>query len=233
MPNNIGIAGLGNMGRRIAKAADAHASVVGYDIADSCMKDVCGQSIEQAKNVERLLEQDMIILALPGGEVLTFLQKYCSLSAALWVNMSTFVTRKQMNDVLGHDTCISCKIIGHSDVLMENGRPTFILDPGKHVSSCDLDMVQIILENCGDVVFDDEKKYSNVNLWAAEAAMKAVSELVMKLEGFPKEVVRSAVHQVLVGTAMQFPYDKIDYFHRLVISRNQNIGPALGLNENC
>jgi hypothetical protein len=149
----------------------------------------------------------------------------------LWVNISTFVTLKDMIHRVGPAVnLVSLKIIGHFEVISPRNKAVFIIHR-RHPENERMAEIEGILKNVGTVIYDDEEKYLEVNYIAAAEAMKGVLKAANYLNnlGLDRQVIHAAIQQGSIGSARQFPYAKPDYFHEWVYSRNPGLKE---MNEN-
>jgi pyrroline-5-carboxylate reductase len=229
----VSIIGAGQMGTQIGKVASEQHEVIFFDKDSSRSREAAKRfHAKYENNLPDVLNSPIIILAVAGDVVIDLIQKYHARSPreTLWVNISTFVTLKDIRDITGDvDNVLSCKIIGHFEMMSPENKCVFVIHneyPKNELTTT----LEDIFREVGIVIYDDEEKYLKVNYMAAEEAMKSVINLARKLQNMnmKSHVVNAAIKQVFLGTAQQFPYLEPDYFHELVY---QKIPELKGLNE--
>ncbi len=229
----VSIIGAGQMGTQIGKVASEQHEVIFFDKDSSRSREAAKRfHAKYENNLPDVLNSPIIILAVAGDVVIDLIQKYHARSPreTLWVNISTFVTLKDIRDITGDvDNVLSCKIIGHFEMMSPENKCVFVIHNEYPKNESTTTLVDIFRE-VGIVIYDDEEKYLKVNYMAAEEAMKSVINLARKLQNMnmKSHVVNAAIKQVFLGTAQQFPYLEPDYFHELVY---QKIPELKGLNE--
>lgn len=223
---NIGVVGAGMMGGNIVKSAAKLGCVRIFDTDSSRAANTASCTGQRAcGSVEDLLDCEVIFLAVPGDAVIPLLNRCIDKAPnTLWVNISTLLNREHLKIAFPEArNIISIKIIGQADSMAGGMMPVIIVDP-LYKDIAGREIVDILGE-VGEVVFDDEKKYLDVNLYAAEAAMLTAASLADKLlaMGIDKRAICAAIKSVFTGTAAQFPYQAQDYFHKLVLERHRGI----------
>ncbi|MBW2066860.1 MAG: NAD(P)-binding domain-containing protein [Deltaproteobacteria bacterium] len=224
----IGVIGAGQMGSQIGKVASEDHDVVYYDIDNSKACSAAAEShCRYEEEINGVLESQIIFLAVPKEGVVNLLRRYHTIVSrgTLWVNISTFITLKEIREIT-EDTSniVSCKIIGHFERMSPAHRCAFVIH--REVPENPLvGIVEEVFRRVGTTIYDDENRYLEVNYIAATEAMKGVLATAKKLKdlNFPTPIIEAAVQQVFVGTAGQFPYRNPDYFHDLVYGRNPGL----------
>ncbi|MBW1802336.1 MAG: NAD(P)-binding domain-containing protein [Deltaproteobacteria bacterium] len=225
---SISVFGAGQMGTRIGEVACREHDVVFFDIdPEKAQQSADRFGGRSANDIRQALDSQILFLAVPGSAVIQLLKDHYSAVSmdTLWVNISTFVTLKDMQAVTGKSgNIISCKIIGQSELVSDENPSAFIIDSSQSESSL-VPVVGDIFKKVGVVIFDHEEKYREVNYIGAAEAMRGVIYVANTLRdmGLQKEVIRAAITQVFIGTAIQFPYANPDYFHDLVYGRNPGL----------
>ncbi|HEX9060585.1 MAG TPA: NAD(P)-binding domain-containing protein [Clostridia bacterium] len=223
---NIGVVGAGMMGCNIVKSAAKSGCVKVFDVDFTRASNAAYDFGQIAcKSFDDLLDCEVIFLAVPGSAVIPLLNDYINKTEnALWINISTLLNQEHLkNSFPEARNILSIKIIGQAGSMTNGMMPVIIVDPvyGDVVTREILD----ILGEVGEVVFDYEKKYLDVNMYAAEAAMVTAATLAEKLfaMNIDKKAIHAAIKGVFTGTAAQFPYGDQDYFHKLVFVRHPDM----------
>jgi len=224
----VGVIGAGQMGFQIGKVAKKDHDVVFFDIDQGKSKSAAKQlHTRYGDEIQKTLESDIIFLAVPGKDVIECLEKHHTTVSkeTLWVNISTFVTLKDMKAVTRDaSNMASCKIIGHSEMMSPTSQCVFVIHH-VHPENELMSVVEAIFEKVGITIYDDESKYLEVNYIAAAESMRSalhVADILRSMDiSYP--VIEAAVKQILTGTASQFPYEEHDYFHDLVYQRNPGL----------
>ena len=224
----ISVFGAGQMGTRIGEVASRDHDVIFFDTEPEKAQHAANRfGAQSANDIRHALSSQILFLAVPGSAVIELIKDhYTAVSRdTLWVNISTFVTLKNMVEITGESlNMVSCKIIGQSEMVSDENPCAFILD-STHSENALISVVEAIFKKVGVVIIDDEGKYSEVNYIAASEAMRAVLSLANTLRhmGLQREVIMAAVKHVFIGTVQQFPYATTDYFHDLVYDRNPGL----------
>jgi hypothetical protein len=224
----VGIVGAGQMGTQIGKVASDDHDVIFYDIDRGKSRHAADKlNVRYEDELHEILRSHIIFLAVPGNAVIELLKEYQgSVSKeTLWVNISTFVTLKEMISVTGDGSnLVSCKIIGHFEMMSPTNPCAFVIHQ-VHPENDLTSIVEKIFKRVGITIYDDENKYLEINYIAAAEAMRGVLNVAKLLRSldiqFP--IIEAAIKQVFVGSAGQFPYANPDYFHDLVYKRNPEL----------
>ena len=227
----VGIVGAGQMGTQIGKVASDDHDVIFYDIDRGKSRHAADKlNVRYEDEIHEILRSHIIFLAVPGSAIIELLKEYqASVSKeTLWVNISTFVTLKDIISVTGDGSnLVSCKIIGHFEMMSSTNPCAFVIHqvlPKNDLTST----VEQIFKRVGITIYDDENKYLEINYLAAAEAMRGALNVAKRLRSldiqFP--IIEAAIKQVFVGSAGQFPYANPDYFHDLVYKRKSRAKEA-------
>ena len=224
----VGVIGAGQMGLQIGKVSSEDHDVIYYDIDRTKSRRAAIESHARYDDeIKDVLKSHVIFLAVPKDGVTDLLKRYHPIVSrdTLWVNISTFVTLKEIMMITGDvSNIVSCKIIGHFERISPSHRCAFVIHK-EHPDSRLMETVEKIFRRVGITVYDDENRYLEVNYIAAAEAMKGVLNTAAKLKdlNIQNQIIEAAVQQVFLGTAGQFPYRNPDYFHDLVYQRNPEL----------
>jgi pyrroline-5-carboxylate reductase len=224
----VSVIGAGQMGTQIGKVASKQHEVIFFDKDLDRSKEAAHRfHSKYENNIFEVLDSPIIILAVSGNAVIDLIRKYHAQSPreTLWVNISTFVTLKDIKDITGDvDNVLSCKIIAHFERMSLESKCVFVIH-NEHPENALTATLEGIFREAGIVIYDDEEKYLEVNYLAAQEAMKSVIHLAGKLQSMDmgSHVINAAVKQVFLGTAQQFPFAKPDYFHDLVYQKTPGL----------
>jgi len=224
----IVIVGAGQMGTQIGKAACKDNDVIFYDIDQEKSRSVAKlNNAGYSNNLQEIDTPDIVFLCVPKNAVIEILQNDDAnvSTETLWVNISTFITRKEITDITGSsENIVSCKIIGHFERISPTNKGVFVIH-SEHPENERMAVVEDILQNVGTVIYDDEEKYREVNYIAAAEAMKGVlhTATLLREKGMGELVINAAVRQIFIGSALQFPFAESDYFLELVYQRNPGL----------
>ena len=230
----VAVVGAGQMGTQIGKTACKDNDVIFYDIDQDKSRSAARLcNARYSDTAQEIITTDIVFLCVPKKGVIEWLQKSYSKASmeTVWVNICTFLTLKDILDFTGSaENIVSCKIIGHFQMISPTSRGVFIIHP-EHPENERMLTIEKILKNVGEVIYDDEGKYLEVNYIAASEGMKGVLHTanLLRKRGLKDQVIHAAIRQVFIGTALQFPYAEPDYFHELVYQRNPGLKE---LNEN-
>ena len=224
----ISVIGAGQMGTRIGEVASRDHDVIFFDIDPEKMQQAANRyGAQTADDLRNALSSHILFLAVPGSVVIELLKDYYAAVSkdTLWVNISTFVTLKNMVEITGKSrNIVSCKIIGQSEMVSDDNPCAFILD-STHSENALISVVEDIFKKVGVVIIDDEEKYTEVNYIAASEGMKGVLSVANTLRnmGLQREVIEAAVKHVFLGTVQHFPFEAPDYFIDLIYDRNPGL----------
>ena len=111
----VGVIGAGQMGSQIGKVSSEDHDVIYYDIDGTKGRRAAIESHARFEDeIEEVLKSHVIFLAVPKDGVTDLLKRYHAIVSrdTLWVNISTFVTLKEMMMITGDvSNIVSCKII--------------------------------------------------------------------------------------------------------------------------
>jgi pyrroline-5-carboxylate reductase len=212
----ISIVGAGQMGTQIGKAACKDNDVIFYDIDHDKSRSAAKlYNAGYSNTLQEIDTPDIIFLCVPKNAVMELIHNdYVKGSTeTLWVNICTFITRKEIINTTGSFERIS-----------PTNKGVFIIH-SEHPENERMAVVEDILQNVGAVIYDDENKYLEVNYIAASEAMKGVLHTanLLREKGIGEKVINAAIRQIFIGSALQFPYAEPDYFHELVYQRNPGL----------
>ncbi|MDH4163819.1 MAG: NAD(P)-binding domain-containing protein [Nitrospirota bacterium] len=225
----IGIIGYGKMGSILASGLEGHCRILVHDIDPAKKEKAMTCGLRFAEDLLTLTEAEILFLVVGKKEAE---ETICALSRivnkpTLLVNVATDLVLDDVVSIVSNRFLhpVSIKIIGEADAMSMGRYSLFVINAER---TEDVATVGTLLLHLGSVITDDERRYCDINLIAAEEIMLAAGRICAKLysKGLSREVVHTAVSSTSLGTLYQFPWKDMDYFHRRIFSKNKEL-PAI------
>lgn len=216
----VGLVGVGRMGRELARRLAARVDLTVYDRDPASLEAVCDElQINSAPSIEELAALGTVILAVPDLEVINCLKDFNQLKMPLVViNVATNVAQHVLEESAArHVRCIGVKFIGHA------GEMTLGLDPVIIINERPAELVplaQDIFSAVGPVVVGKADMVTSVNTLAAERALEAavhIEESLLQQGVTSPDIVRSAIRQVAAGVLKAYADRDLGPFAREIV----------------
>lgn len=198
----IGLIGVGRMGRVLAKLLVGHVELCLFDRNIEQMKQIATElNITTVNSLKEIVQKGTVILAVPDNEVINCVEIFNQINSPIRViNIATNVTQQMLEKVAAvHVKCISIKIIGHANEIALGQRPVIIVDefPADSV----LEMVEIF-QSVGQVLVGKADIVHSINTIAAQKAIEAavgIEEALREQNITEPIIIKNAIRQVAAG----------------------------------
>lgn len=216
----VGLIGLGRMGRVLARRLSDHVELTVFDRnADkvTALQEELG--VKAAGSMEELAALGIVILAVPDPEVISCIKDFNQMRVPMLVlNIATNVTRLVLEQTAAkHIRCVGVKFVAHAREMALGQDPVIIVD----ASSPDITaLVTDLFAPVGQVTVGKADIVSFVNTIAVEKALEAAVyiEEGLRQQGVTDPViVKSALRQVAAGVLKAFADDDLGPFARQVV----------------
>ncbi|MEW9670380.1 NAD(P)-binding domain-containing protein [Ammoniphilus sp. 3BR4] len=224
-----GIVGIGKLGKAIVHQLQGQQQDIRFYHPNATKAANFQQEFPNTQSVtkEELSRFRHLILALPAGQIVPFIQELeadaISLKDTLLINIATAKLTAELQDTFPHLHWMSLKFMGHSEDLLIHGNGLFIAEPKPNYGQLEQEAIQFFSQ-IGKVMFDEETSVEKLNKLATYYAIKAAKELEAELrrQGFPKEyearALASLAPEVLrsysMGTMGHFAQSIADSFEK-------------------
>lgn len=216
----VGLIGIGRMGRVLAKRLKDHVELTIYDRDPENMAATQRElGVRVASGLEDLAGLGAVILAVPDPEVINCIKDFNQLKTPMIIiNIATNVAQHVLEATAAkHVRCIGVKFVGHAGemalgltpVIIVNDRPAELAEVAKEIFA----PVGHVMVGKADVV-------SYINTSAAEKALEAAVNIEegLKQHGVTDpEIIKSAIQQVAAGILKAYADQDLGPFARQVV----------------
>jgi pyrroline-5-carboxylate reductase len=217
----IGIVGIGRMGRVLAVRLAEAAELTLYDVKLDQLAEVAAATGAKAgASLEEAVLGDAVILALPDREVIDCLKELNQIrhSPITVINVATNVAQSVLEHTAApHVRCISAKFIGQAGEMAAGARPVIVV----HEKPEELVALTVeIFSHVGDVLTGNSDVVTTINTIAAEKAIEAavLIEESLRMKGFSNPAIaKSAIGQVAAGIVKAYAADNLGPFAREIV----------------
>jgi pyrroline-5-carboxylate reductase len=198
----IGLIGVGRMGRELARRLKDHVSLTAFDRDAASLAAVQNKlGISTAASISQLATLGTVILAVPDAEVINCVKELNESKVRVRVvNIATNVNQSALEQSAGQQVrCINVKFVAHA------GEMALGIDPVIIVNEYPPDLAEMakrIFAPVGKVVVGQADLVRFINRTAAEKALEAAVNIEESLHqgGVSEpEIVRSAIRHVAAG----------------------------------
>lgn len=217
---NIGIIGVGRMGRVLAGRLNDHTALKIYDRDDNQLKEVAEElGIQAARSLEELAELGIVILAVPDREVISLIKDFNQLAhPVIIINVATNVAQHVLELAAAKQVrCIGAKFVGQAKEIALGAEPVIIVNDKPSELAL---LVKEVFAPVGKIVIGNADAVSYINTMAAEKALTAAVMIEETLRCQPyasAEVVKSAIGQVAAGILKAYANDDLGPFAREIV----------------
>ncbi|MBP2626905.1 MAG: oxidoreductase coenzyme F420-dependent [Firmicutes bacterium] len=217
---DIGLVGIGRMGRVLAKLLAGHVELCLFDRNASNMNTLAEELyVSTVNNLEDIVKMGTVILAVPDHEVVSCIKIFNQIKKPVTViNIATNVAQHMLEQIAApHVKCICIKFIGHADEMALGQRPVIIVNqfPADIVPQ----MVEIF-QVVGEVLVGKADVVHTINTIAAEKALEAavrIEEALKQQKITDQTIVKSTIRQVAAGILKAYADGTMGPFAREIV----------------
>ncbi|WP_316525661.1 NAD(P)-binding domain-containing protein [Kitasatospora brasiliensis] len=217
-PGTVAVVGLGRLGAVLADRLAERLTVLLHDADPKVTRQVAVDlSLPDMEPRELLAAADTVLLCVPPAETARVLRRLATLARQLgrrplFVNMATSVPTHELPDV-------GLEVVGLKPVCqfaaVALGLKTVLVTSAPHR----IGLLRTLAADLGEVVLGPEEVVGPANRAATKASLRACAELAAELteRGLPAELVKAAIRNVFVGTALDYPPPDSNTYTRSVL----------------
>ncbi|MFI8083909.1 NAD(P)-binding domain-containing protein [Kitasatospora sp. NPDC086009] len=217
-PGTIAVVGLGRLGSVLADRLAERFPVLLNDSDPAVARRVAAElSLPDMDQREILSAADTVLLCVPPQETAAALRRLAALTEqvgrrALFVNMATSVPTEDLPD-LGVEV-VGLKPVCQFTAVALGLKTVLVTSAPRRIG-----LLRTLAADLGEVVLGPEACVGPANRAATKAALRACAELAAELtgRGLPTDIVRAAIRNVFVGTALDYPPSDANPYTRSVL----------------
>lgn len=217
-PGTIAVVGLGRLGAVLADRLAERFPVLLNDSDPAVARRVAAElSLPDMDQREILSAADTVLLCVPPQETAAALRRLAALTGqvgrrALFVNMATSVPTEDLPD-LGVEV-VGLKPVCQFTAVALGLKTVLVTSAPRRIG-----LLRTLAADLGEVVLGPEACVGPANRAATKAALRACADLAAELtgRGLPTDIVRAAVRNVFVGTALDYPPSDANPYTRSVL----------------
>ncbi|MET9822239.1 MULTISPECIES: NAD(P)-binding domain-containing protein [unclassified Streptomyces] len=225
VPRTLGIAGTGRLGEVLATRLRDRFRTVLYDSDASAARRVATGTGTRAVDAPELVRTaDAVLLCVPPHAAPDALTHLARLAAGtghrpVFVSLATGLGTARLRTLVAAGSAAGTEVLGLKPVCqytaLAHGVPAVFVTADRHR----LGLLRAITADLGTVVVGDEESVGRVNRAATKAALAACEGLARTLSaaGTDPVLVRSAIRNVLAGTALDHPPQPGNAYTRSVL----------------
>lgn len=157
-----GVAGIGHLGKALTRQLEKAGVQVHTYHPNIQRSNKFAQMFTNVKavNFSTLLEQPVVLLSLPAEKIKDFLERAereisANHESPIFVNLSTLVQTKELQNQFSTLNVYGMKMIGHADYLYANGDGVFLTETDLENEA--FQKVRVLFEKVGSLYKDDEE----------------------------------------------------------------------------
>lgn len=216
----VGLIGIGRMGRVLAQRLKDHVELTIYDRDPENMAVTQKElGVRTASGLEDLAGLGAVILAVPDPEVINCIKDFNQLKTPMVIiNIATNVAQHVLEETAAkHVRCIGVKFVGHAGEMALGLTPVIIVNERPAELT---DVVKKIFAPVGQVMVGKADIVSYINTSAAEKALEAAVNIEegLKQQGITDpDIIKSAIRQVAAGILKAYADQDLGPFARQVV----------------
>ncbi|MBT2679295.1 hypothetical protein J7E38_09795 [Bacillus sp. ISL-35] len=214
----VGLAGIGKLGSAMMAHWNAENIQIGVYHPSRTKAD---QFIQRFPNGYLLTEQDLreldiLILALPAGKMMPFMDSITIdglSSSVIFINMATALPTKIVYERFPDYNVYGIKYMGHSRDLLEKGNGLFITETNLP------DQVRELYEPLGKIIKDQEERLVEINKLATYYAVKTAVEIEKEFskKGYPPAYLKRALTSLAPEVIRSYSEGNLGHFGQEIV----------------
>ncbi|WP_395297472.1 NAD(P)-binding domain-containing protein [Kitasatospora hibisci] len=217
-PGTIAVVGLGRLGAVLADRLAERFPVLLNDSDPAVARRVAAAlSLPDMDQREILSAADTVLICVPPQETETALRRLAALAEEigrrpLFVNLATSVPTDRLPEL--NVEVVGLKPVCQFTAVALGLKTVLVTSAPRRIG-----LLRTLAADLGEVVLGPEKVVGPANRAATKVALKACAELAAELagRGLPTDIVRAAIRNVLVGTALDYPPSDANPYTRSVL----------------
>ena len=212
-----GIAGIGHLGRALTQQLEEIGVQVGAYHPTAHRRDEFASNFKevQAVNFSELLNQPIVLLALPAEVIQTFLRKAQEEISTgdiqpTFVNLSSLVNTKELQNEFPYLQIYGVKMVGHADYLYEYGDGVFLTETSLDTEG--FEKVHSIFDKIGRLFEDNEDVVRKVNGLAIKNIIQACATFEEETKDYPSDYREKAMDTIFPNTMRLYREGSFDGF---------------------
>ncbi|WP_371374661.1 NAD(P)-binding domain-containing protein [Sporomusa aerivorans] len=216
----VGLIGVGRMGRVLAGKLAGHVALKLYDRNEGRSQAAAGElGVSAAGSIEELAEWGAIILVVPDREVISLIKDFNQMERPLnIINVATNVAQHVLTMTARPQVkCIGAKFVAQAREMALGAEPVIIVD--EHPAELAA-LAREILAPAGRIILGHADSVTYINTQAAEKALTAAVLIEETLRSQPyanSEVIKSAIRQVAAGILKAYADNDLGPFAREIV----------------
>lgn len=217
MATSCGIAGIGHLGSALTQQLErAGIDIHAYHPALQRRTEFANNFKKvQAVNLSELLNQQVILLALPVEAIPTFLEKAEKKVSSknykpTFVNLSSLLNTKDLQKRFPSLLIFGVKMVGHADYLYEYGDGIFLTETS--LNTKDFQKVRFLFERIGRLFEDNEDIVSEINGLAIKHIIQACVNFTEETKEYPSDYSEKAMDTIFPNTMRLYREGSFDGF---------------------
>lgn len=216
----IGLIGLGRMGRELARRLKGHVDLTVFDRDATFLPTIQDElGVSTVASIDEVVAIGTVILAVPDAEVVHCIKDFNQLKKPINViSIATNVARDVLEETaVAPVRCIGVKLVGQA------GEMALGLDPVVVIDSQPADLVPVareIFASVGHVIVGKADIVSLVNSIAAEKALGAavyIEESLRRQGVADPDIIKGAIRMVAAGILKAYADQDLGPFARQIV----------------
>lgn len=217
-----GVAGIGHLGKALTRQLEKAGVQVHTYHPNIQRSNKFAQMFTNVKavNFSTLLEQPVVLLSLPAEKIKDFLERAereisANHESPIFVNLSTLVQTKELQNQFSTLNVYGMKMIGHADYLYANGDGVFLTETDLENEA--FQKVRVLFEKVGSLYKDDEEVVKKINGLAVQRIIETCISFEEETKDFPAVYSKKAMDTIFPNTMRLFREGSFDGFMLKII----------------
>ena len=212
-----GIAGIGHLGKALTQQfEEVDMQVHAYHPTPQRRTEFVNNFKKaQSVNFSELLNQPIVLLALPAEVIQPFLKEAQEEVSPndikpTFVNLSSLVNTEELQDEFSDLRIYGVKMVGHADYLYEYGNGVFLTET--FLNNQEFQQIRFIFEKIGRLFEDNENVVREVNGLAIKHIIQACVNFTEETKNYPNDYREKAMDTIFPNTMRLYREGSFDGF---------------------